>query len=98
MLICLDWEEKLRAVHDLYGRDIRIVITGSEADLLTAGLTSAMMGRYAKILLKTFSFFEFKQFRKSQGSELASDGIELLRYITLGGFPNVVHFVSIVVM
>ncbi len=70
---------------------MRITITGSQADLLRAGLNSDMMGRTYVLNLKPLSFLEFLEFRRFLGAKLGSDRSELSKYITFGGYPEVVY-------
>ncbi len=82
-------------VNSLQRRGFNLIITGSNARLLSKELADRLTGRYIKFENFPFSFNEFlkwKKFRK-KGSELLAEkegeAKKLLReYIHLGGFPE----------
>jgi uncharacterized protein len=90
-----DWE---LLVAKLYRRDYNLIVTGSNARLLSRELATSLTGRFLQIVILPFSFAEFTRvFQKensesnpilSQLSELYDDGAD--KYISLGGFPEVV--------
>jgi len=66
-----------------------IVITGSNAHLLSSELATLISGRYVEIPVHTLSFAEFLMFRKKNDPKEIDDEFKLfLRY---GGFPGL-HF------
>lgn len=66
-----------------------IVITGSNAHLLSSELATLISGRYVEIPVHTLSFAEFLMFRKKNDPKEIDDEFRLfLRY---GGFPGL-HF------
>lgn len=66
-----------------------IVITGSNAHLLSSELATLISGRYVEIPVHTLSFSEFLMFRKKNDPKEIDDEFKLfLRY---GGFPGL-HF------
>ncbi len=66
-----------------------IVITGSNAHLLSSELATMISGRYVEIPVRTLSFAEFLMFRKKNDPKEIDDEFKLfLRY---GGFPGI-HF------
>ncbi len=78
-------------------RSKKIIITGSNANLLSGQLATHLTGRYINITLYPFSFQEFLRY---QGVELSKKNIysttriaeinkQFEKYIKLGGFPEV---------
>lgn len=81
-------------VNKLYRRGSNIVITGSNAKLLSSEMASSLTGRYVQISVLPFSFSEVLQYK---GFSLPSTPLEtgsvlslLNTYLTDGGFPETV--------
>ncbi len=74
------WESFLKTIYDL-GKNIKFVVTGSNASLLSKELSTLLTGRNLTFQIKPLSLKEFGKFRK--------DG-DLNEYVTFGGFPEVV--------
>lgn len=74
------WEQWIRTKYDL-NDDIRFIISGSSASLLSKELSTLLTGRNISFTIFPLSFKEFRAFRK-EGS--------LEEYMTFGGFPEVV--------
>ncbi len=74
------WEIFARSAHD---KGISLVITGSNASLLSRELGTKLTGRYYQIELFPFNFDEFLVFHKSERTLKDFD-----RYFSLGGFPE----------
>lgn len=74
------WEKYVRQKLD---EGYRVVVTGSNASLLSRELGTKLTGRHITTELFPFSFHEFNRFNKSRPS------IETLQdYLILGGFPG----------
>lgn len=82
-----EWE---KIVADWSGRrDIDVVITGSNARLLSGELASLLAGRFVEIPLFPLSFSEFKIFNGLRKSETAEAFGKFLRF---GGLPGLHEF------
>ncbi len=82
-----EWE---KIVADWSGRrNMDVVITGSNARLLSGELASLLAGRYIEIPLFPLSFSEFKEFNGLQKTETAEAFGQFLRY---GGLPGLHEF------
>lgn len=80
-------EIQIVAGWELYARQkldegFKLVITGSNASLLSRELGTKLTGRHITKELFPFSFDEFCSFKK-----LSNDAEALIRYLELGGFP-----------
>jgi predicted AAA+ superfamily ATPase len=87
-------------VGKLYRRGINLVITGSNAKLLSSEMATALTGRYLQINIFPFSFNEMIDFRKFEiktGTpvEKAASLLQLTDYMKLGGFPETIRQRSI---
>jgi hypothetical protein len=82
-----DWE---KIVADWSGRrDIDVVITGSNASLLSGELATLLAGRFVEIQLFPLSFSEFRTFNGLLKAETAEAFRQFLRY---GGLPGLHEF------
>jgi uncharacterized protein len=81
------WE---RIVADWSGRrDMDVLITGSNARLLSGELATLLSGRYIEVPVYPLSFMEFRAFNGLQKAETASTFKDFLRY---GGLPGLHAF------
>ncbi|MEW6103905.1 MAG: ATP-binding protein [bacterium] len=91
------WERVLRNLYDKY-RNVRFIITGSSARLLSSEIASSLRGR--TITLEVFPF-NFKEFLGAKGIKFEQKGIlhsptrhEVIKafneYLEFGGFPQIV--------
>ncbi len=77
-----DWE---RAIASLGGRgDIDIILTGSNAQLLSSELATKLSGRYIEFPIYSLSFSEFLEFR---GKRREYSEEEFRLYVRYGGLP-----------
>jgi predicted AAA+ superfamily ATPase len=88
------WE---KFVNRMYEKGLKIIVTGSNASLLSSEIASSLTGRNKTITLFPFSFNEYLKFRnkKYQLESLTSKQKSLLQgdlheYMEFGGFPLVV--------
>lgn len=65
--------------------DTDIIITGSNAKMLSSDLTTLIGGRYKEIYIQPLSYLEFLQFHNLQNNDEA-----LARYMNYGGLPGLV--------
>lgn len=82
-----EWE---RIVADWSGRrDMDVVISGSNAHLLSGELATLLAGRFIEVQLFPLSFPEFRDFHKLQATETSEAFRHYLRY---GGLPGLHEF------
>jgi predicted AAA+ superfamily ATPase len=74
------WEKWVRTKYDL-NENIKFIVSGSTASLLSKELSALLTGRNLSFKIMPLSFKEFKEFRK---------GGLLEEYLKFGGFPEVV--------
>src|ERR1035437_7357138 len=85
-------------VSKLYRRGVNLIVTGSNAKLLSREMATSLTGRYMQIAVFPFSFAEFLSFQKLSFSDHVSlspkdTGImqgNLRTYLLNGGFPEIV--------
>jgi len=75
-----NWEIYVRFLLD---NDKKVIVTGSNASLLSGELGTKLTGRNLKIELFPFSFREFLKFKKMKPSKESFQ-----KYLYLGGFPE----------
>jgi hypothetical protein len=66
--------------------DTDVIITGSNARMLSQELSTLIGGRYKEIYIQPLSYVEFLEFHRLTDSDEA-----LVRYIQLGGLPGLVR-------
>ena len=82
-------------VNRLLRQGIKVIITGSNAKLLSSELSTYLTGRYNEIELYPFSFSEFCEMEKVETTNLSTKTDALLRrafdrYMEMGGFPEII--------
>ena len=87
------WSRIVRTLHNT--RKYSIVVTGSNASLLSSEIETELRGRYEDCLILPFSFREFLRFRKIEWTPmlLAMPEVGLVHkafdeYLRYGGFPE----------
>ena len=87
------WSRVVRTLHNT--RKYSIVVTGSNATLLSSGIATELRGRYEDCLILPFSFREFLRFREIEWSPslLATPEVGVLLrafddFLRFGGFPE----------
>ena len=90
-----DWEKWVRTIHEL--DKAKIIISGSNAKLLSRELSTLLTGRHLDLVIFPLSFKEFLKFKNvdlSKRFEIVNKEIEIKRllreYIEFGSFPEVV--------
>lgn len=80
-------------VNRLLRQGLHLLITGSNANLLSNELITHLTGRHHKIELFPFSFKEFAEFKEVDLNDFSTKGIAnskryLNEYLQMGGFPE----------
>lgn len=75
-----EWERYIRSAHD---RGKKIILTGSNASLLSRELGNRLTGRYQQKKVYPFSFIEYLKFKKLKASVVTFG-----KYLIDGGFPE----------
>lgn len=83
-------------INRLLRSGMHVMLTGSNANLLSSDLITHLAGRYNEIELFPFSFSEFCEARKEPVEGLSTKSIGLLKkalddYLRIGGFPEIVE-------
>jgi len=84
------WERFVRRIHD---EGYKVILTGSNAQLLSAELGTRLTGRYLQIELFPFSFREYLDLRSIKPEKVTTEKkAEILNhfdyYLEKGGFPE----------
>jgi len=88
------WERFIRRVHD---EGYKILLTGSNANMLSKELGTHLTGRYSKAELYPFSFKEYLSFYEIDYKKITT-GVKskilkyLEKYLTNGGFPEYLKY------
>lgn len=85
-----NWERAVNSLHLMKNTDI--IITGSNAYMLSSDLSTLISGRYVEIMIYPLSFREFLDFNQT-GMEANLDAW-LQKYIEIGGFPGLIDLVN----
>ena len=83
-------------VSKLYRRGVNLVITGSNANLLSSEMATFLTGRYVEIQILPFSMSETLKYKGvSMQSELpdqkAALSLEMEEYLVKGGYPEILN-------
>ncbi len=83
-------------VSELYRRGVNMVITGSNAKMLSSEMATVLTGRYLQVEMLPFSLREFLEWNKLDIQDIsADDGTEAWAliddYMRNGGYPEVVN-------
>lgn len=94
-----EWSRVLRTLHNQ--KRYRIVVSGSNSELLSGEISRELRGRYEDILMLPFSFAEYlhaKKIRFTEKSFHTTRRGDLLKgfdaYLEGGAFPEVIHLDS----
>lgn len=82
------WEKWVRTLHEL-GK-ARLIISGSNAKLLSRELSTLLTGRHIDVTVFPLSFQEFLTFKQVEAADLLACSRALREYLEYGGFPEVV--------
>ncbi|MBI2565107.1 ATP-binding protein [Candidatus Woesearchaeota archaeon] len=78
-----DWEKWIRTKYDLQ-ENIKFIISGSSASLISKEFSTKLTGRNISFQIKPLSFTELLDFKEGSKADLLNE------YLEYGGFPEVV--------
>lgn len=86
-------------VNRLLRRGMRVLVSGSNAKLLSGELATHLTGRYIPTRLYPFSYRDYCSYRKVDTHSLTTQAIAMRRrifdeYLSNGGFPELLHIKS----
>jgi uncharacterized protein len=88
------WEQWIKKFYDLYGEELKFVLTGSNSTLLSDQLATLLTGRMITQHVFPISFREYLDFEGFELKDLDVQRNEILhhfnKYLFKGGFPEVV--------
>ncbi|MCC4771373.1 AAA family ATPase [Methanosarcina sp. DH2] len=89
-----NWEQWVKKFYDLYGEELKFVLTGSNSTMLSDRLSTLLTGRMITQHVFPLSFKEFLDFAGFEIKDTDTQRNEILHhfnnYIFKGGFPEVV--------
>jgi predicted AAA+ superfamily ATPase len=83
-----DWERVINGLRVSFDADI--LVTGSNAKMLSSELSTLISGRFVTIEVYPLSFAEFLHFKQYDPSDVRQHATWFREYIRFGGFPAVV--------
>lgn len=90
-----EWEKFVRTLYEKE-KDVRIIITGSNSQMLSSEISSNLSGRFIEYFVLPFGFKEFLQLNNmniSRPQDYFTHRIDVLKqfetYLTFGGLPEV---------
>jgi len=90
----IGWEKWIKKNYDLYGNEIKFVLTGSNNSMLYDKLSKLLTGRILTKMIFPLTFKEFLIFNKFELKDMDIQKQEIkhyfLDYLNKGGFPEVV--------
>jgi len=89
------WEKFVRGIYDEFKGKIKIFVSGSSANLLSAEYGKLLTGRHLTVPVFPLSFPEFLKFKRHQLSLFSDKEVARLErlleeYLEFGGFPEIV--------
>jgi len=85
-----EWEYVINSLSQDYTQQYEIVITGSNANLLSSELATYLGGRYVECTVYPFSYAEYLDYKN-----LTRKKETFLHYLTMGGIPEIYHLAHI---
>ncbi len=89
-----NWEDQVKRIYDTYGKNIKIIISGSESMFIKEKSKETLSGRIFEFKVETLSFKEFLSFKGVKHRPAGLYEKELARlfeeYILCQGFPELV--------
>lgn len=76
-------------VEKLYRRGTNLIITGSNANMLSDDIAAILSGRYLEIRLYPFSVEEYKSYRQKSDRNSAFDNVLYGDFLKYGGYPEI---------
>lgn len=90
-----DWENQLKSVYDTFGRNVKIIVSGSESLFIKSKSKETLAGRIFEFKIEPLSFKEFLSFRNVSFKPMGLYERELSRlldeYTLTLGFPELVN-------
>jgi len=88
-----DWDKFIRTIYDRNPNHDQIIITGSNADLLSSELSSRITGRFIEFKIQPFSFTEFLSYKQIKFKNINKEYSKLeslfYDYCKQGGLPEI---------
>ncbi len=88
------WEDQLKTVYDVFGKNTKIVISGSESLFIRKKSKETLAGRIFEFRVDPLSFMEFLNFREADFKPIGLHEEKLIRlfdeFIPTLGFPELV--------
>jgi predicted AAA+ superfamily ATPase len=81
-----NWEKLINSLSQDYTKEIEIIITGSNSNLLSGELSTLLSGRYVQFLVLPLSFEEYVLF-----NQMETTRTNYITYLQSGGLPELVH-------
>lgn len=89
-----NWEDQVKRIYDIYGKNIKIIISGSESMFIKKKSKETLSGRIFEFKVETLSFKEFLSFKGVEHKPAGLYEKELARlfeeYMLCQGFPELV--------
>lgn len=85
----LGWEHVINSLSQDYTESYEIFITGSNSKMLSGELSTLLSGRYVEFNVFPLSFDEYAAIH-----HMPADKQSYLRYMSDGGYPELIHFQS----
>jgi len=90
-----NWEEKLKRIYDTHGKNIKIIISGSESLFIKRKSKETLAGRIFEFKIEPLSFKEFLRFKGGNFKPIELYEKELSKlfqeYILMQGFPELIN-------
>ena len=76
-------------VEKLYRRGTNLIITGSNANMLSDDIAAILSGRYLEIRLYPFSAEEYKSYRQKSEQNVVPENVLYDNFLKYGGYPEI---------
>ncbi len=76
-------------VEKLYRRGTNLIITGSNANMLSDDIAAILSGRYLEIRLYPFSAEEYKSYRQKSEQNTVPENVLYDNFLKYGGYPEI---------
>ncbi len=76
-------------VEKLYRRGTNLIITGSNANMLSDDIAAVLSGRYLEIRLYPFSAKEYKSYRQKSEQNAVPENVLYDNFLKYGGYPEI---------
>jgi predicted AAA+ superfamily ATPase len=89
-----NWEDQVKRIYDTYGKNLKIIISGSESMFIKKKSKETLSGRIFKFKVETLSYKEFLGFKGAKHEPVSLYEKELVKlfeeYMFSQGFPELV--------